>query len=323
MDRFFSTADMLAQYEQRGWTKNRCGYGFSLTPPAETAVGRIVVWGRPDSLCFISTDLVFCNPLMERYYYSEKSIQISFVDDMTATYYQNRSESHEARIGLYCYVNNLPKPWFKRFPADTRQKVNTLLITEKFLNRYQLPLPHDGWDRLARALNGKEISIPALAFVCQQVKNAGIAADAFELFLSAKAAEAVSLLLDFMLKAEATAYPSVTEKSRAAARTALQILNDSFQHPPVIEHLAQSVGIDKKTLQTVFRQMTSQTIHDYIQTLRMEKALSLLENSSLRIEDIAQTVGYHSKINFYQAFKKTFDCTPNEMKKQIFRVSPM
>ena len=86
-------------------------------------------------------------------------------------------------------------------------------------------------------------------------------------------------------------------------------------NPPVIEVLARSVGIDKKTLQKAVQHLTGQTINEYIRSLRMEKALSLLMEGTMRIVDIAATVGYHSKMNFYRAFHSTFGCTPKEMLK--------
>jgi AraC-like DNA-binding protein len=314
VDRFSSTADMLRQYESQGWKKIKTGRGFTLEPPDEIGKGYAAVWGDPESHCFMDSDLIFHIPLIERYYFQQKGIQISFIDDMTGTYYQNRNESSQANSGLHCHVNNIPLPWFHRYPAGTRQKVFSILITETFFSDSGLSLPHGGWDRLARVLNRKTF-IPELDVVCQEVKNTVIRDEAFIFYFHGKVAGAIGLLLDYMLKSEESDFPGIMEKSRIAARDALQVLNDTFVHPPVIENLAQSVGIDKKTLQNAFKQFTGQSVHEYIVALRMEKALLLLEDSSLRIEDIAKAVGYQSKISFYKAFESTFKCKPNEMRK--------
>ena len=322
MDRFSSTADMLQQYEQQGWKKTKTGRGFTLEPSAKIAEGLITVWGDPQSHCFIDSDVIFHVPLLERHYYQQKGIQISVIDDMTVTYYLNKAEASQADAGLLCYANNIPKPWFHRYPAETRQKVYSIIITESFFSGFRLSLPHDGWDRMARVLNNRKTFIPALTVVCQEIKNTAIGDETFAWYFRGKVIEAVGLLLDYTLKMEGKSFPAVSERSRAAAKDALQILNDTYVNPPVIEVLAQSVGIDKKTLQNAFKQLAGQTVHDYVQSLRMEKALSLLEEKSLHVEKIAKTLGYQSKINFYKAFESTYGCKPNEIRKLLFSGKP-
>jgi AraC-like DNA-binding protein len=290
---------MLHQYEQQEWKKIKTGRGFTLEPPTKIAEGMVVVWGDPQSHCFIDSDIIFHIPLMERYYFQQKGIQISFINDMTGTYYQNKAELSQAHTGLFCAVNNIPKPWFHRYPAEVRQKVYSVMITESFFSDFRLSLPHNGWDRLARFINNRKIFIPALMVVCQEIKNTAIGDETFELYFRGKVIEAIGLLLDYTLKMEEKSFPVVSEKSCAAAKEALQILNNAYVTPPVIEVLAQSVGIDKKTLQNAFKQLVGQSVHDYVQALRMEKALSLLEEKSLHIEKIAKMLGYQSKINFY------------------------
>jgi AraC-like DNA-binding protein len=192
------------------------------------------------------------------------------------------------------------------------------MITESFFSDSRLSLPHNGWDRLARFINTRKTFIPALAVVCQEIKNTTIGDETFELYFRGKVMEAVGLLLDYTLKMEKKEFPLITERSRVAAKEALHILNDAYVNPPVIEALAQSVGIDKKTLQNAFKQLVGQSVHDYVQSLRMEKALSLLEEKSLHVEKIAKTLGYQSKINFYKAFECTYGCKPNEIRKLLF-----
>jgi AraC-like DNA-binding protein len=315
---FSSTADMLQQYEQQGWKKTKTGRGFTLEPSAKIAEGLVIVWGDPQSHCFIDSDVIFHLPLVERYYFQQKDIKISFIEDMTGTYYQNTAEVSQADAGLHCYINNIPKPWFHRYPAETRQKVYSLIITESFFSGLSFSLPHNGWDRLARVINNRKTFIPALTVACQEIKNTTIGDETFDFYFHAKIVEAIGLLLDYTLKAERKKFPVVKEKSRTAAKNALKILNDTYVCPPVIEVLAESVGLDKKTLQNAFKHLAGQSVHDYVQSLRMDKALLLLREKSLHIEKIAKTVGYQSKINFYKAFEYTYGCKPNEMRRLLF-----
>lgn len=318
MDCFSSVSDMLHQLEARqGWKKLVTPRGFALIPPETVGVGRTSVWGDPDSHCFLDSDVRFCAPLMERHYYQQRSIQISFIDTMNMTYYQSRAEAEQARAGLFCYVNNVPLPWFHRYEAGAIQKSQSIVIGEKFLEDNNISLPGNGWDRLAGALNKRQVFIPALSIACREVKNTTINDAVFALYFRGKLVEMLGLLIDYMLLAEATEYPALYEKSRVAARDALKILNVSFVDPPVIQDLACSVGVSKNSLQKAFRQFTGQSIYDYIVALKMERALVLFEDRTLRIEDIARAVGYQSKITFYKTFEKIFACKPSEVRKQI------
>ncbi len=314
MERFYSTADMLGQYERGGWTRAGTPRGFTLTPPEEIATGHVSVWGDPGTHCFIDSDVTFHRDLMERYYYTERSFQITFVEDMTLTYYQSRSEARDARFGVYCHVNNRPAPWYKRFPAGAAQRCSSVVVTESFFSRAGIPMPDDVWDRAALAVNRRELSLPLLAEVCRDIRHAAVGDECFSLYFHGKTAEAVSLLLDHAFSLGVGKAHALAGRSLAAAREALQILNESYVNPPVIEALSRTVGIDKKTLQQAVQQLTGRTVNRYVRSLRMERALSLLTEGTLRIEEVARAVGYHSKINFYKAFADTFGCTPNEMR---------
>lgn len=315
MDHFYSTADMLTQYAEKGWKKELIPHGFSLCPPNDVASGYINVWGSPESLYFMESDITFKTDLVERYYYTKRGFQITFVEDMTVTYYQNKSQMNSAKFGIYCHVSNRPRPWYKRFYAGTTQKGSTIAVMETFLESAGLALAEETWERAAMAINQCEVSLPSLAQICHDVKYAPVADKLFPIYFHAKAVEAVSLLLNYAFSQHELKPAAFSPRSINAAKEAIQILNQSYVNPPVIEVLARIVGIDKKTLQNAVQYLTGQTINEYVRSLRMEKALSLLMAGTMRIDEIAAAVGYHGKMNFYRAFNNTFGCTPKEMRK--------
>ena len=315
MDRFYSTADMLTQYEEKGWKKTLTPRGFSLCPPNDVASGYINVWGTPETLYFMESDITFKTDLMERYYYSQRGFQITFVEDMTVTYYEKKAWMNSAKFGVFCHVSNRPRPWYKRFLAGTTQKGTTIAIMDTLLVNAGLALTDEAWDQIAIAINQHEISLPSLAQICHDVKHASVADEAFPFYFHAKAVEAVSLLLNYAFSQHVLKPATLSSKSMNSAKEAIQFLSQSYVNPPVIEVLARTVGIDKKTLQKAVQHLTGQTINEYIRSLRMEKALSLLMEGTMLVDEIAAAVGYHSKMNFYRAFHDTFGCTPRELKK--------
>ena len=60
-----------------------------------------------------------------------------------------------------------------------------------------------------------------------------------------------------------------------------------------------------------FKQLFGQTIFDYTQNLRMDKAKELLEKTERSITEIAFDVGYEYSSNFTTAFKRRFSITPS------------
>ena len=77
------------------------------------------------------------------------------------------------------------------------------------------------------------------------------------------------------------------------------------------------VHVDKKTLQKAFRRIVGRTVGEHLRSIRMEKAVALLEDKQVPIEEVSRSVGYLSKINFYKSFKRTFACNPQEIRKII------
>jgi AraC-like DNA-binding protein len=92
---------------------------------------------------------------------------------------------------------------------------------------------------------------------------------------------------------------------------ARRILEQEFLAPPTITTLARAVGINEAKLMHAFKQLFGQTIFDFTQSLRMEKAKGLLESTDLSITEIAFEVGYEYSSNFTTAFKRHFGITPS------------
>ena len=56
---------------------------------------------------------------------------------------------------------------------------------------------------------------------------------------------------------------------------------------------------------------------DYLTSLRLEQSLRLSLQSNLNIEKIAEKSGFKCYRNLYNAFKKVYNCTPEEAFNQL------
>lgn len=317
MEIYHSTAHMLDELPKNGWAKDELRRGFTLIPHIDIGVGQIIVWGDPMTLCLLDMDITFNTPQFMLNYSNECGVQITFIEQIGMEYYKDESEIETGHFGNFAYVNNVCIPWFKKYPVGERTKALTLMVSDEFLKEENIHLSKEDWNRFARGINGRNASIPAVTSILKQIRQATISNELFERYFKTKAIEAFLLLWDYARKKEKTDLKRLNNKSHIAVKETIHILDNSFISPPIITDLAKMVGVDKKTLQFAFKEIVGLSIHKYTRTLKMQKALLLLEDRRMNIEDISKAVGYQSKIHFYRAFEKVFSIKPLEMKKLL------
>lgn len=79
--------------------------------------------------------------------------------------------------------------------------------------------------------------------------------------------------------------------------------------------LAKITGTNEFILQRIFLFISGISISEYIRKRRLSKAYEELKLTDNKIIDIALKYGYDSHISFARAFKKEFNITPSELKK--------
>jgi AraC family transcriptional activator of pyochelin receptor len=95
------------------------------------------------------------------------------------------------------------------------------------------------------------------------------------------------------------------------------ILRDRFVAPPSLEELAHEVGLSRTGLCAGFRQILDRSVFDYIQDLRMQEALVLLNDRDQSITEIAYAVGYSHVSSFSVAVQRRFGATPSELRRRV------
>ncbi|AEE95693.1 transcriptional regulator, AraC family [Mahella australiensis 50-1 BON] len=84
-----------------------------------------------------------------------------------------------------------------------------------------------------------------------------------------------------------------------------------------VEKLSSKVYLSPAYLEKVFKEMRGQTVLDFINTVRMEKAKLMLKETNLKIEDIADKVGYNTARGFIRAFKRRESMTPGQYRHHL------
>ena len=92
----------------------------------------------------------------------------------------------------------------------------------------------------------------------------------------------------------------------------IRIINDCYDQDITIEMIAKKVYLSPNYIRRIFKSETGQTILQYMTRVRLEKAVELMKDPSLKISDISQKVGYGSVSYFGQIFKQYYGVSPKE-----------
>jgi len=77
-----------------------------------------------------------------------------------------------------------------------------------------------------------------------------------------------------------------------------------------VSELADFIGVNRSYLSSSFKQLMGMSIQDYIVGVRMNRARSLLRGTDLKVNEIAQMVGYEDVLSFSKIFKAKNGMSP-------------
>lgn len=102
-----------------------------------------------------------------------------------------------------------------------------------------------------------------------------------------------------------------TEKDKIMK--AKEIILSNLEQAPTITELSLMAGINQCYLKKGFKELFGQTVYEFIQAQRMQKAKLLLTTTDLSVGQVAESVGFSSGSNFSTAFKKFSGIFPSEL----------
>lgn len=101
----------------------------------------------------------------------------------------------------------------------------------------------------------------------------------------------------------------------AVVQRALKLIQDGALNQASVEHLANRLGIGVRHLSRLFAQHVGASPATVAQTRRLHFAKRLLDDTDLRITDIAHASGFGSIRRFNDAFLTTYGRSPSELRK--------
>ena len=101
-----------------------------------------------------------------------------------------------------------------------------------------------------------------------------------------------------------------------AILAALKYIHQNLANKINVDDIVKQVPLSRRLLEIRFRQVTGQSIYQYISDLRMERFPQLLLASTEPIADLAMQVGLADSKNLARQFKLWKGCTPVEYRKR-------
>jgi LacI family transcriptional regulator len=103
---------------------------------------------------------------------------------------------------------------------------------------------------------------------------------------------------------------------------ALRILRESFHEPLTMRKIAERVGISKDHLARLFTRQTGHSLHQELLRLRMEHSQRLLSETTLPLQEIAESIGMRQASHFAALFKNYSGETAGEWRRKNMLKSP-
>jgi transcriptional regulator, AraC family len=160
--------------------------------------------------------------------------------------------------------------------------------------------------------NANAIINKPLERIAKDILNCRMTSPAAEIFFESKAKEWLSITIDAFLNKYSNPISIADDE---ALEMVANYIDDHYAISISQKTLEKISTMSGTKLKKLFRQKYQCTITQYTQRRRMNMAEILLLNSSLKIQDIAEAVGYSSHSKFSSCFKKYKGIYPKDIKK--------
>ena len=110
---------------------------------------------------------------------------------------------------------------------------------------------------------------------------------------------------------------TTTSRDKDFIEKAIRVVEDSMSDSEFdIKTFASNLAVSPSTMLRKMKAITGESSDKFIRTLRLKRAAQLLQSSQLSVTEICYAVGFSSQKHFSSTFKKQFDLSPTEYKRQ-------
>lgn len=125
------------------------------------------------------------------------------------------------------------------------------------------------------------------------------------------AAHSLSHLMGVILRHKEEFWHGEADAGERAAKS-IQFMREHLREPLQIAALAAVVSLSRSHYTTLFRRVTGYAPLRYLNHLRMQQAVQLLNTTNLCIKEISDQLGFSDQFYFSRAFRKMHGHSPSE-----------
>lgn len=302
-------------YISLGGIRKSTENGFLYIFPKQNA--KIRFWGDLHGFSAADADFTCPHDTVVRSQFSRRYIGIGLSEQGQVKVYAQKNQPLLFGERVNCFVFDSPVPFFMKIFGGQRLRFQGLYFQEAFFKENSIPLYDSFWRDAKNTIHGADLHAPKLVSISRRIEQCRLTGIAFDTWMKGLGMEAAGYLIDLVQRLSAQPPVCLDEHEIRAVEKAKAILQASLKHPPAVMDLCKKVGVNKNKLQKGFRLTEGKSVAAYIRTLRMERALNLLEDDALSIQAVAEAVGYNGISNFYAVFRQTFGDTPAAIQKLL------
>lgn len=98
---------------------------------------------------------------------------------------------------------------------------------------------------------------------------------------------------------------------------AIDFIHINYSRKIRVSEVAKFIGLDRKYISKLFKDIVGVTIQDYLISFRINKAKEMMKDRQLSIGDISRSVGYDNPLIFSKIFKKVNGMAPSKYRDSI------
>ena len=117
------------------------------------------------------------------------------------------------------------------------------------------------------------------------------------------------------LPSESGILHTYVDGSRKEIRVIKEYINNHYAEDISVEMAAKEVNMSRSYFSQLFKMHMGMGFTDFVNKVRIAKACEMLGNPSMRIQEIACSVGITNYNYFSILFRKMVGCTPSEYRK--------
>jgi AraC-like DNA-binding protein/mannose-6-phosphate isomerase-like protein (cupin superfamily) len=124
---------------------------------------------------------------------------------------------------------------------------------------------------------------------------------------------------EYKEKITGTQYDDVFARHRDALYNAIEFINTNYNKDITIDDVAKVAMLSQSYFRYLFKQITQKTFTEYINGLRVTKAVELLKTRpDMKVIDICYEVGFNNANHFNRVFRSETGATPMQVRKGRF-----